>query len=179
MQGPEDASGRSAEPVPFRPLPLEPEPLPSAGGGTSRQRRNRAIERTVGILLGICLGIGVVAAFVFLGSEGTIDAPRISGVAEQPKPGLPLPGGSPIPVVRVIGGAPPASGPVHLQATRGERVRFRVVTDVPVGIEIPGYGVNETVDSGQKVSFRATRTGQFPVIVSASHIAIATVQVTR
>jgi hypothetical protein len=177
LQGPEDASRRSAEPVPFRPLPVEP--LPSASGGTSRQRRGRAIERVVGILLGICLGIAVVAAFVFLGSEGTIDAPRIAGVAEQPRPGLPLPSGSPIPVVRVIGGAPPASGPVHLRATRGERVRFRVVTDVPVGIEIPGYGVNEIVDSGQKVSFRAARTGQFPVIVSASHIAIATVEVTR
>lgn len=34
----------------------------------------------VGILVGLVLGVAVVAAFVFLGSEGTIDAPRISGV---------------------------------------------------------------------------------------------------
>ena len=175
MQGPEDPPGRPAEPVPFRPLPLEP----LQTGGTSRQRRSRALERAVGIFLGICLGVGVVAAFVFLGSEETIDAPRISGVEEQPKPGLPLPSGTSVPVVRVIGGAPPPSGPVRLSSMRGDRVRFRVVTDVPIGIEIPGYGVSETVDSGEVVAFRATRTGQFPIIVSASHIAIATLQVSR
>ena len=177
MQGPEDPTGRRPEPVPFRPVPVEP--LPATTGGTSRQRRNRTLERMIGILLGVCLGVGVVVAFVFLGSEGTIDAPRISGVEEQPKPGLPLPTDHEIPVVRVIGGAPPPSGPVRLQSARGERVRFRVVTDVPIAIEIPGYGVSETVDSGEVVSFRAKRTGQFPIIVSASHIAIATLRVSR
>jgi hypothetical protein len=175
LQGPENPHGRPAEPVPFQPLSIEP----LQTGGTSRQRRHRALERTVGICLGICLGIGVVAAFVFLGSEGTIDAPRISGVREQPKPGLPLPSTPPTPVVRVIGGAPPPSGPVQLSSERGDRVRFRVVTDVPIGIEIPGYGVSEIVNSGEIVSFRATRTGQFPIIVSASHIAIATLRVAR
>ena len=175
MQGPENPPGRPAEPVPFRPLPLEP----LQTGGTSRQRRNRALERAVGIFLGICLGIGVVAAFVFLGSEGTIDAPRISGVEEQPKPGLPLPPHPQTPVVRVIGGAPPPSGPVRLRVQRGERVKFRVVTDVPIGIEIPGYGISETVESGQTLSFRARRAGQFPIIVSASHIAIATIQISH
>jgi hypothetical protein len=34
----------------------------------------------LGIVVGLILGVGVCAAFVFLGSEGTIDAPRISGV---------------------------------------------------------------------------------------------------
>ena len=38
------------------------------------------MDRIIGVLLGLLLGIGVVAVFVFKGSEGTIDAPRISGV---------------------------------------------------------------------------------------------------
>ena len=34
----------------------------------------------LGIVVGLILGVGVCAAFLFLGSEGAIDAPRISGV---------------------------------------------------------------------------------------------------
>ena len=82
-------------------------------------------------------------------------------------------------MVRVIGGAPPPSGPPRLDFKQGRKVRFRVVTDIPVGIEIPGYGVSETIDSDSTLSFRATRIGQFPVIVAASHIAIATLRVQR
>jgi hypothetical protein len=40
----------------------------------------RRSDLTIGIVVGIVLGIAVLAAFVFLGSEGSIDAPRISGV---------------------------------------------------------------------------------------------------
>ncbi len=130
----------------------------------------------------------MVIAFVFLGSEGTIDAPRIdegathngsgqaagSGGTEKKKPRP-----RPVPVVRVIGGAPPPSGPPRLDFRRGRAVRFRIETDAPVGIEIPGYGVSETIDSAATLSFRATRVGQFPVIVAASHIAIATLRVQR
>lgn len=40
----------------------------------------RRVDLLVGVLIGIVLGIAVVSAFVFLGSEGSIDSPRISGV---------------------------------------------------------------------------------------------------
>jgi hypothetical protein len=43
-------------------------------------RPHRVLDRTIGIVLGVILGLAVVAGFVFWGSEGTIDAPRISGV---------------------------------------------------------------------------------------------------
>lgn len=46
----------------------------------SRRRRRRWLDLALGILLGIVLGLGVISAFVFLGSEGSIDAPRITGV---------------------------------------------------------------------------------------------------
>jgi hypothetical protein len=39
----------------------------------------RRIDYAIGTLIGLILGIAVVAAFVFYGSEGSIDAPRISG----------------------------------------------------------------------------------------------------
>lgn len=47
----------------------------------------RAGDRAIGIVLGILLGIAIVAGFVFLGSGDTIDAPDISGgAAEQQQP---------------------------------------------------------------------------------------------
>ncbi len=50
---------------------------------------SRIVDRVVGISLGIVLGLAIVVVFVFLGSEGTIDAPRVSGAngGAQP-PGL-------------------------------------------------------------------------------------------
>jgi hypothetical protein len=43
-------------------------------------RRHRRLDLAIGILLGLVLGLAVISAFVFLGSEGSIDAPRITGV---------------------------------------------------------------------------------------------------
>jgi len=39
----------------------------------------RATDRAIGITLGVLLGLAIVIAFVFLGSEDTIDDPSISG----------------------------------------------------------------------------------------------------
>ncbi|MGZ8665758.1 MAG: hypothetical protein ACXWZM_01460 [Solirubrobacterales bacterium] len=152
--------------------------------GPEAPRRHRGLDRAIGIVLGILLGVGIVTAFVFLGSEETIDAPRIDhGAADggdhasrekqrqqEPKP---------VPIVRVVGGAPPPSGPPRLDFKKGETVRFRVETDTPLGIEVPGYGVSRAVESAATLSFPATRVGQFPVIVDFSHIAIATLWIRR
>jgi hypothetical protein len=133
-------------------------------------------DRALGVLLGVVLGIAVVTAFVFLGSEDTIDAPRISGVEG---------GGlgdrqSRAPVVRVIGGAPPAGGPARLDVTQGRRARFAVDSDIPIEIAVPGYGVREPVGTGRAtIEFRASRPGQYPVIVAQSKIAVATLRVER
>ncbi len=43
-------------------------------------QRRRRLELALAIFIGIVLGLAVVSAFVFLGSEGSIDAPRIHGV---------------------------------------------------------------------------------------------------
>ena len=176
MPAPDEGSGQPDGPVPFQPLRVGSPGHELAGAPPGR--RGRALERATGILLGIVLGVGVVTAFVFLGSETTIDAPRISGVDVHPRSGLPLPGGR-IPTVRAVGGAPPPAGPARLQFERGETVRFRILSDAPIEIEIPGYGVRANVDTARVISFRADRAGAFPVVVSASHIGIATLRVTR
>jgi hypothetical protein len=142
----------------------------------------------LGIVVGLVLGIAVVAAFVFIGSEGTIDAPRISGVntgKPEPaaKPGAtskPQPAPAPAtPTVRIVGGAPPPAGPAKLHFKLGERARIEIDTDAPVGIEIPGYGISQTIESDSVLSFKAEHVGQFPMIVAASHIGVAELSVTR
>lgn len=52
--------------------------LKPGSGPAKRPARQRRLDLAVGILIGVVLGLGVIAAFVFLGSEGSIDAPRIS-----------------------------------------------------------------------------------------------------
>jgi Mg/Co/Ni transporter MgtE len=42
---------------------------------------SRRRELAIGIALGLVLGLAIVAGFVFLGSEGSVDAPRVSGVS--------------------------------------------------------------------------------------------------
>ncbi len=149
------------------------------------KRGTKRIDLAVGITLGIVLGFAVIIAFVFYGSEGTIDAPRISGVntgkpTSRPKSrSRPAPKRHPvsIPTVRVISGAPPPMGPTRLHFRRGELVRFRILTDGPIGVEIPGYGIDQTVESSADISFRARRSGQFPVILTVSHINVAELRI--
>jgi hypothetical protein len=50
-----------------------------ARGPDDRSARSRWTDRALGIVVGIALGLGVLVYFVFVHSEGTIDAPKISG----------------------------------------------------------------------------------------------------
>jgi hypothetical protein len=141
------------------------------------KRPSRWLDRTIGVVLGLALGIGVIVVFVFEGSEGTIDAPRISGIEEGANQGQPG-GGGRVQLVRVIDGKPPPSGPVRVDFKQGEEARFLVASNEATGIEISGYGVSRTVGPGRTlVSFRAKKSGQYPILVSASKIDIATLRV--
>ena len=80
----------------------------------------------------------------------------------------------PIPVVKVIGGAPPTgSGPKQLNFTKGEKVRFQIETSEPFSFEIKGLGITQSIESTSTVSFKATKAGQFPVIATATLIGVA------
>jgi hypothetical protein len=50
-----------------------------AGGSDDRTPRRRWIDRILGIVIGLVLGLGVLVYFVFVHSEGAIDAPSING----------------------------------------------------------------------------------------------------
>jgi len=166
-----------------------------AGASDSGSRRRRWTDRIVGIVVGLLLGLGVLVFFVFFNSEGTIDAPKISGVEigkppvdstpkTPPAPGAPVhprrkgSAKKPIPTVKVIGGAPPTgAGPKKLTFHKGERVRIRVETDEPFSFEIRGLGVHESIETTSIVSFDATRAGQFPMIATATLIGVADLMV--
>jgi hypothetical protein len=159
-----------------------------AGGSGDGSGRSRWIDRIAGIVVGIVLGLGVLVYFVFVHSEGTIDAPKVNeGKAESSIPAHP---GSPekpaeepkqkpkkpkpIPVVKVIGGAPPTgSGPMQLHFTKGEKVRFEIETSEPFSFEIKGLGITQSIESTSTISFKATKAGQFPVIATATLIGVA------
>jgi heme/copper-type cytochrome/quinol oxidase subunit 2 len=184
-----------------------------AGGSGDGSGRRRWADRIVGILVGVVLGLGVLVYFVFVHSEGTIDAPKVNegkaGTTAGDEGGagaeLPAHPGSPdepaearagakqggagkpsggrqgtterteaIPVVKVIGGAPPTgSGPKQLHFTKGEKVRFEIDTSEPFSFEIKGLGITQSIESTSTISFKATKTGQFPVIASTTLIGVA------
>src|SRR5947208_12124302 len=106
-------------------------------------------DRLIGVALGLVLGIGVVVLFVFVYSERTVDAPSISRGAGSDGQGRhgegrgsQAPGGrrSPVAMVRVVGGAPPSSGPPAFHFRKGEKVRLRVASDETLRLELLGYG---------------------------------------
>jgi hypothetical protein len=140
-------------------------------------------DRILGIALGVVLGIGVVVFFVFVFSERTVDAPSLSG---GPKGGAFKGGGGshrqgppPVARVRVVSGAPPASGPAELHYRRGDLVRLQVRSDLQETLSLLGYGITRTVpaDGVATVRFKATKAGDFPLVVTASHIAVARITV--
>lgn len=53
---------------------------PAVPAPVSTARERRRFDWVIGVVLGIVLGLGVAAGFVFIGSEDTVDAPRIQGV---------------------------------------------------------------------------------------------------
>jgi hypothetical protein len=158
--------------------------------------RRRWLDWVIGIGLGLAIGLGVLVYFVFVHSEGTIDAPKVNegttttGQAttpsrpettqqpEEEKPAEAKPAAKQVPVVKVIGGAPPTnSGPKQLTFRKGERVRFEIETDAPFSFEIRGLNIKQSIAESSIVSFKATEVGQFPVIASATLIGVADLQI--
>lgn len=161
--------------------------------------RRRWVDWALGIGLGLVIGLGVLVYFVFVHSEGTIDAPKVNeggATTEQTTttsttPSQPEPPGQgkttepkppaqqrPVPVVEVIGGAPPTdAGPRQLTFRKGEKVRFEIETDEPFAFEIRGLNVKQSIEESSIISFKATKAGQFPVIASATMIGVADLRI--
>ena len=147
-------------------------------------------DRAIGIALGVALGAGVVVAFVFYLSDETVDAPSLSGepapAPERARDARPeaddrRDGAPRVATIRVVGGAPPPGGPAELSYRRGQLVRLRVVSDLPVELELTAYGLRRLVpaDSPTAIEFEASRPGTFGLIVADSHIEVARMTVAR
>jgi hypothetical protein len=54
---------------------------------------SRRFDIAIGIVLGIALGLAIVCAFVFWGSEGSVDAPRVNGAGVAREAPLSRPSG--------------------------------------------------------------------------------------
>jgi hypothetical protein len=139
-------------------------------------------DRVIGVVVGLIVGVGIVTGFVFLYSEETIDAPSISDEGAEGQTGGGRQGSTslpPVATVRVIDGVPPASGPAELHYRPNEVVRLRVVSDGPVGVELLGYGIERTIAAAEPalIRFKASKPGDFPLIVTESRIDIARISV--
>src|SRR6266545_3566446 len=146
-------------------------------------------DRLIGVVLGAIIGIGIVTAFVFLYSEQTVDAPSLSGGDGNARGGQSGGGAGsfgahreppPIAHVSVIGGAPPTTGPAELHYRKGDVVRLRVTSDASIGrLVLLGYGIsfNVAADEPELIRFKASKAGNFPLIVAVSHIDVARITV--
>ena len=142
-------------------------------------------ERVIGVLLGLLLGVAIVIGFVFWGSNALIDSASLSegkGAGQHPHHGRKHPGppaAPPVRTVHVIGGAPPETGAPTFDYRKGDRVRIEVVSDSTVGVELLGYGIQRTVPANRPtlIELTASKPGNFPLIVTASHIGVADIRV--
>jgi hypothetical protein len=148
-------------------------------------------DRILGMVLGLAVGVAIVAVFVFVFSEQTIDSASISPSGEAAAPGHERGGhahngggndakpGSVEVTVQVLGGAPPDSGPAHVDADEGDIVTLTINSDGAVSVELIGYGITRTIPASNPtaIRFQATHPGNFALINTATHIAVAQVRV--
>ncbi|MEA2286163.1 MAG: hypothetical protein QOJ21_2206 [Solirubrobacteraceae bacterium] len=83
-----------------------------------------------------------------------------------------------VPTIRVAGGQP-QGGVKTLSFKKGDRIRFKVVSDVADEIHVHGYDVKKNVTAGGTVQFTfpATIEGRFEVELEQAHTQIAQLEV--
>jgi hypothetical protein len=74
----------------------------------------------------------------------------------------------------------PKGGPAQIDATKGERIRFEVQSDVADHVHVHGYDLMKEVGPGKRArfSFVASITGRFEVEMEERAIQIARIEVT-
>jgi len=111
-------------------------------------------------------------------TTATATAPPVvtptTATATTPAP----PPAPPIPTVRVSGGEP-VGGVRDLEFDKGDRVRFRVRSDVSEEVHVHGYDISRDVAAGGSVmfSFDADIDGKFEIELEHSHVQIASLTV--
>jgi hypothetical protein len=104
----------------------------------------------------------------------TPTAPATTGQATTPAP----PPRPPIPVIRTRDGSP-VGGVRTISVDQGERLRFRVTSNVAEELHVHGFDVTRDIGPGKPVSFnlKTSFTGRFEVEFHGSGEQIATLEV--
>ncbi|HEU4656192.1 MAG TPA: hypothetical protein VFR97_01640 [Capillimicrobium sp.] len=85
----------------------------------------------------------------------------------------------PKPQLIVVKGGAPVGGVARLEATKGDRVEFRVRSDAPDELHVHGYEIEEELPAGRTVdvSFPADIDGRFEIELHGSETQIAELEV--
>ncbi|MEA2315963.1 MAG: hypothetical protein QOD44_152 [Solirubrobacteraceae bacterium] len=112
-------------------------------------------------------------------SARTTDDAATTGSSTSGSASTPATTPAPVPTIRVAGGQP-QGGVKTLSFKKGDRIRFKVVSDVADEIHVHGYDVKKDVTAGGTVqfSFPATIEGRFEVELEQAHTQIAQLEVT-
>ncbi len=111
------------------------------------------------------------------GTTTTTQTQATTGTAEQ-RPAQPKPAQPAVERIVVVGGKP-RGGVERLSFKSGDRVQFRVTSDVADEVHVHGYDVSKDVPAGGSVrfSFPARIEGVFEVELEARHEQIAELRV--
>ena len=106
------------------------------------------------------------------GGSGTDDSGSETGTTET------TPSAPTVPTIRVVNGQP-QGGVRRLEFDKGDRVRFKVRSDVADEIHVHGYDLSKDVTAGGTVSFSfdATIEGRFEIELENAHTLIAELEV--
>ena len=134
------------------------------------------------------IGLVAIAAAVLLfvlasdgdddsGTTTTAQTQATTGTAEQ-KPAQPKPAQPAVERIVIVGGKP-RGGVQRLSFKSGDRVQFRVASDVADDVHVHGYDLSKDVPAGGSVrfSFPARIEGVFEVELEARHEQIAELRV--
>lgn len=131
---------------------------------------------------GLLVALAAVAVVLFIVLSGDDDGDSGSETTEsaQTATAPDTPTVSTAPLTIVIEGGEPVGGVAELEATKGDRVRFVVRSDVADEVHVHGYDISKEVEAGGQVAFDfpANIDGAFEVELegSATEIAELTVQ---
>lgn len=163
--------------------PTGPDPVPA-----------RPLSAGTRLAIAVVAVAVLAAAFLVLRSGGSDDPPASAARQATPRvdrtdtgatttpgatatPAEPLP--PPVPVIRLRAGSP-VGGVRHLTFSRGDRIRFAVVSDAPGEVHVHGYDVERALTPGRRARFdlRATLEGRFEVELHGTDTQIARLDVT-
>jgi hypothetical protein len=122
--------------------------------------------------LGIALVIAVVAVVIIVAASGGSDdsdkagtststsQPQASGQGQATSTPGEQPDEPPLPEITIKNGKP-AGGVTKIRVKEGDRIRFRVVSDVADEVHVHAYDIHKDVAPGKPVTFdfKATITG--------------------